>query len=53
METNVKVRNICFAVIILICILILSYGIYHQIFGNTEHIVNEVQTPVLPTQDIE
>lgn len=40
-------RNISFIVIIIICILALSYGIYYQIFGKKQ---KQIKVPELPKQ---
>ncbi len=55
MKMEIKIRNICFAIIILICIFALTYGIYHQIFGdqNTEINIVEPGTVIAPEVDFD
>lgn len=44
-KQEIKIRNICFIVIIIICILALSYGVYYDIFIKN----SPVKVPEVPT----
>lgn len=50
MKEETKIRNICFIVIIVICILALSYGVYYEVFIKNAPI-KEPSTPIL-TEDV-
>lgn len=51
MNKEIKIRNICFIIIIIICVLALSYGVYYDIFIKN----SPVKAPKVPisTVDVE